>query len=237
MTQTALRLVVRELVEGVSRCQQSIAVDRPTITIGRAMNCDLRIGDGLGTDAAMGISRVQATVMSSDIGVMLYDGTPSQPRRNRVWVDGAPIESPLRLVPGAEVTLYKAGHACVQLSVELPISNQETYTGDLLLEAFDERLTALTSQVELLTVQNEERTRSDQQQSQELIALAKGLRKVVSGSLIAVAISIGTFSLSGALSAEQRGEWQKVLVQVVQVVATVAIGGWGVSLNRPEQPK
>lgn len=231
----SLRLQVRELVNGVVRCTQAIAVDRPTITIGRGMQCDLRIGDGLETDSAMGISRVQATVVSSDIGVQLYDGTLEQISRNRVWVDGAPIESPLRLVPGAELTLFKHGHSCVQLSVELPISNQETYTGDLLLEAFDERLTALTCQVELLSVQNEERTRSDQQQSQALIDLDKRLRKVVSGSLIAVAISIGTFSLSGALSAEQRGEWQKTLVQIVQVVATVAIGGWGVSLNRPEK--
>jgi 23S rRNA pseudoU1915 N3-methylase RlmH len=140
-------------------------------------------------------------------------------------------------VPGAELTLFKHGHSCVQLSVELPISNQETYTGDLLLEALDDRLTALTCQVELLTVQNEERTRSDQQQSQHLESLDKRLRKAVSGSLLAVALAIGTFSLSGALSAEQRGEWQKTLVQIVQVVATVAIGGWGVSLNRPEQGK
>lgn len=240
----ALCLTVRELVNGVARCKQSIAVDRPTLTIGRGQNCDLRIGDGLEKEAAMGISRIQATVVASDDGVFLFDGTPEQVSRNRVWVQGAQIEAPYRLAPGAEATLYKAGRSCVQLTVEYPISNQETDTGILLLEAFEEKLETLASQVELLTIQNEQtqqavakRDQTDVEQTQKLLDLDKRLRKAVSGSMIAVAVAIGTFSFSGVLSTEQRVEWQKVLVQVVQAVAVVAIGGWGVQLNRPDEAK
>lgn len=243
----ALRATIREFMNGVAQAKQAIALDKPEIRIGRSLNCDVQIGGALDSLSAGRISRVQATITVAEDGeAYLVDGTPEQRSSNRVWHNSSPVDTPTRLVPGAEFTLYKSGEAMVQLLIEGPLdASQETYTGNLLLEAFEEKLEALTDQVDRMQEQNvqmqqqidklslqlAERGQTDQQQTQLITDLDRRLRKAVSGALIAFAVALVAFTLSSDLSAEERGEWRKTLVQIVQVVAGVAVAGVGVKLN------
>jgi pSer/pThr/pTyr-binding forkhead associated (FHA) protein len=256
---------IRELLNGQVQTSYTVSLDRP-LTIGRGAMCDIRIGNGLDEKIAQGISRIQATVILGDDGdLYLIDGTIDRKSRNGVWHNGKPITTPFRLVAGADLYLYNsAGEVTetttnqggvIELLLDRPMDSQETYAGGLLLEVLQERIDELTKQVALManrdtqieqridaltaqvTTHADARSQIDQQQTALIQGLDKRLRKSVAAALVVMAIAFVTFTLSGEASSEERSEWRKTLVQIVQVLAGVGVAGVGVKLNSDANPK
>jgi hypothetical protein len=257
---------IRETLNGQVQTSYTVSLDRP-LTIGRHATCDIRIGGAFEGEVAQGISRIQATVITGDDGdLYLIDGTVDRKSKNGVWHNGKPITAPFRLVAGADLYLYNSdGEASaettthrggvIELLLDRPMDTQETYAGGLLLEVLQERIEELTKQVALManrdtqieqrldalttqnTAQADARSQIDQQQTALIQALDKRLRKAVAAALVVMAIAFVTFTLSGEASSEERSEWRKTLVQIVQVLAGVGVAGVGVKLNSDANPK
>lgn len=234
-----MRATIEEFVNGKREAVQTIALDH-NLTIGRNRGCDVVIGGSLEDDQQW-ISRIQASVYVAEDGVYLVDGGPDGRSTNRVYHAGAPIDDPLRLSPGMEITLYKRGKSKIQLQIpnlasDEYKSNQPTFTPDLLLEALQTQIEdlgklvaeltqqvaglssrdeVLQTQVDNLVSQANEREKIDQQHFDSINQLTRDLKKIASFGMGAIALTILVSIVSG--NPERKEGWHKALELAVQV--------------------
>jgi len=115
------------------------------ITIGRSDLCTYKIGMTLG-NLALGISKVQATITFEQGEIRLKDGGADGLSTNGIYCHGEKLETPIALVPGLELTLFKHGIAKVTLHMtDLAVveHGRDTYTGQDLLSVLQEQVADL----------------------------------------------------------------------------------------------
>jgi len=215
------------------------------ITIGRSDLCTYKIGMTLG-NLALGISKVQATITFEQGEIRLKDGGADGLSTNGIYCHGEKLETPIALVPGLELTLFKHGIAKVTLHMtDLAVveHGRDTYTGQELLSVLQEQVATMDGQMDALQLQVGllgtqlahrevlDRTQDDRdrQQEQRLLTAEKRLNRVVVLLLVAIAVIVLVFGWSGGNS-EDKKQWSSTFT-------SIAIGIAALYLKSKETPR
>lgn len=215
------------------------------ITIGRSDLCTYKIGMTLG-NLALGISKVQATITFEQGEIRLKDGGADGLSTNGIYCHGEKLETPIALVPGLELTLFKHGIAKVTLHMtDLAVveHGRDTYTGQDLLSVLQEQVATMGGQMDALQLQVGllgtqlahrevlDRTQDDRdrQQEQRLLTAEKRLNRVVVLLLVAIAVIVLAFGWSGGNS-EDKKQWSSTFT-------SIAIGIAALYLKSKETPR
>jgi len=215
------------------------------ITIGRSDLCTYKIGMTLG-NLALGISKVQATITFEQGEIRLKDGGADGLSTNGIYCHGEKLETPIALVPGLELTLFKHGIAKVTLHMtDLAVVEygRDTYTGQDLLSVLQEQVATMGGQMDALQLQIGllgtqlahrevlDRTQDDRdrQQEQRLLTAEKRLNRVVVLLLVAIAVIVLAFGWSGGNS-EDKKQWSSTFT-------SIAIGIAALYLKSKETPR
>ena len=215
------------------------------ITIGRSDLCTYKIGMTLG-NLALGISKVQATITFEQGEIRLKDGGADGLSTNGIYCHGEKLETPIALVPGLELTLFKHGIAKVTLHMtDLAVveHGRDTYTGQELLSVLQEQVATMDGQMDALQLQVGllgtqlahrevlDRTQDDRdrQQEQRLLTAEKRLNRVVVLLLVAIAVIVLAFGWSGGNS-EDKKQWSSTFT-------SIAIGIAALYLKSKETPR
>lgn len=229
---------LREYTGTIERDRRFLELINPgtPITIGRSDLCTYKIGMTLG-NLALGISKVQATITFEQGEIRLKDGGADGLSTNGIYCHGEKLETPIALVPGLELTLFKHGIAKVTLhmtDLALVEHGRDTYTGQDLLSVLQEQVATMGGQMDALQLQVGllgtqlahrevlDRTQDDRdrQQEQRLLTAEKRLNRVVVLLLVAIAVIVLAFGWSGGNS-EDKKQWSSTFTSIAIGIAAL----------------